>query len=158
MNSSRQAASTAYVLSWALDRVVIDTNVLAATLLAREGHNRAVVRACLEGRLKPLIGQALFLEYEDVLSRRDLFRSSPLTREERNLLFADFLSVCEWVSVYFTWRPNVPDEADNHIVELAVAGGARMIVTNNVRDFRGMELRFPGLRILTPRELLGELQ
>jgi hypothetical protein len=32
-----------------------------------------------------------------------------------------------------------------------------MIVTNNVRDFRGTDLRFPEIRIATPRELVKEL-
>jgi uncharacterized protein len=69
-----------------------------------------------------------------------------------------FLSVCKWVEIYFSWRPNLPDEADNHIVELAVAGGATVIVTNNVRHFRLGDLRFPGVRAVTPREFLEELQ
>jgi len=140
-----------------LDRVVIDTNVFAGALLRHAGYNRRVIRACLSERLKPMMGQALFLEYEDVLNRRDLFRTSPLSRQERQELFAAFLSVCEWVQIYFSWRPNLPDEADNHIVELAVAGGAAMIVTNNVRDFQGADLRFPDLRIVAPRELVKEL-
>ena len=72
-------------------------------------------------------------------------------------MFAAFLSVCEWVQVYFSWRPNLADEGDNHIVELAVAGGAEAIVTNNVRDFLAPQLRFPGLRAVTPRELMKEL-
>ena len=49
------------------------------------------------------------------------------------------------------------DEADNHLLELAFAGGASMIVTNNVRDFRGGQLRFPDVRILTPQDLMKEL-
>lgn len=72
-------------------------------------------------------------------------------------MFAAFLSVCEWVQVYFSWRPNLPDEGDNHVVELAVAGGAGIIVTNNVADFRSSELHFPQVRIVTPRELAKEL-
>jgi hypothetical protein len=64
-------------------------------LLGRTGYNRRVIRACLSGRLKPLIGQALFLEYEDVLNRRALFRASPLSRQEGQELFAAFLSLCE---------------------------------------------------------------
>jgi len=146
------------MLSSELDRAVVDTNVLAGTLIGRPGPNRWVIRACLEGRVKPVIGQTLFLEYEDVLSRKDLYRSSPLSRTERQDLFAAFLSVCEWVQIYFSWRPNLPDESDNHIVELAVAGGASRIITNNVRDFRAAELRFPGLRALTPREFAQEFQ
>ena len=140
-----------------MDRVVIDTNVFAGALLRSTGYNRRVIRACLSGRLKPLMGQALFLEYEDVLSRSAIFRTSPLSRQERQELFAAFLSVCEWVQIYFSWRPNLPDEADNHIVELAVAGGAAMIVTNNLRDFQGADLRFPDLRMVAPRELVKEL-
>ena len=48
------------------------------------------------------------------------------------------------------------DESDNHVVELAVAGGAQAIVTRNVRDFARMELRFPALRIVTPADLAKE--
>jgi putative PIN family toxin of toxin-antitoxin system len=146
------------MLSSKLDRVVVDTNVLAGALIGRAGSNRWVIRACLEGRLKPLIGQALFLEYEDVLSRKDLYRAFPLSPTERRELFLAFLSVCEWVQIYFSWRPNLPDESDNHVLELAVAGGAAAIITNNIRDFHAAELKFPGLRVVTPRKLAQESQ
>jgi predicted nucleic acid-binding protein len=58
------------------------------------------------------------------------------------------------VRIYFLWRPNLPDEADNHIVELAIAGGAEVIVTNNTSDLRGGELSFPQLQVLTPAQFL----
>jgi predicted nucleic acid-binding protein len=58
------------------------------------------------------------------------------------------------VRIYFLWRPNLPDEADNHIVELAIAGGAEAIVTNNTSDLRGGELSFPQLQVLTPARFL----
>ena len=138
-------------------KVVIDTNVLVAALLRSEGRNRQVIRACLEGRLRPILGEALFLEYEAVLGRTELFRKSPLSEPERQRLLDAFLSVCEWVQIYYSWRPNLRDEADNHILELAVAGGATMIVTNNVTDFRNAELQFPGIRTLTPLEVWKEL-
>lgn len=54
-----------------------------------------------------------------------------------------FLASCTWTRIYFGWRPNLRDEADNHLVELAVAGGAGYIVTRNVRDLVSMELKFP---------------
>jgi uncharacterized protein len=138
-------------------RVVIDTNVLTAALLRTEGQNRSVLRACFEDRLKPIVGQTLFLEYEDVLGRPKLFRTSPLDAAERQQLFQSFLGLCEWVPVYYLWRPNLRDEGDNHILELAVAGRAAMIVTNNVADFAGSDLRFPEIRVLNPKNLLKEL-
>ena len=103
------------------------------------------------------MGQALLLEYEDVLGREPVFRKCPLSVAERSELFEAFLSVCDWVHVYYLWRPNLRDEGDNHVFELAIAGGVEAIVTNNVGDFRSGELRFPGLQILAPSDALREL-
>jgi len=100
------------------------------------------------------MGEALFHEYEDVMRRSDPMWKSPLRAGERQMLFEAFLSVCEWVKVYFLWRPNLPDEGDNHLVELAIAGGAEAIATNNVRDVRRGKHPFPCLQILTPDEFL----
>ena len=114
--------------------LVVDTNVLLAACLKDEGPSRAVVRRCLTQQYKPLIGAALFMEYEDVMGRSILFARSPLTESERQEVFKGFLAVCRWTEVYFAWRPNLPDEADNHLIELAVAGRAAAVVTRNVRD------------------------
>lgn len=137
-------------------RIVLDTSVLVAALLrAREGAACSrVLRLCLQGRCQPLMGAKLFLEGESVLARPVLFRRCPLSSAERHEFFAGFAAVCEWVPVYFLWRPNLPDEGDNHVLELAVAGRAGSIVTQNIRDFRRAELRFPGIAVLTPEEFL----
>lgn len=95
------------------------------------------------------MGAALFYEYEAVLGREPLFTRSPLTRAERTAVMEAFFAVCQWTKVYFLWRPNLPDEGDNHLIELAVAGNAEAIVTRNRRDLAGAELRFPQIRILT---------
>ena len=137
-----------------MPRIVVDTNVFTAAVFSPAGENRKVLRACLASQAQPLMGAALFHEYEDLLARPELMRKSPLPPPERQQLFGAFLSVCEWVRIYFLWRPNLPDEADNHLIELALAGGADIIVTNNIRDVRRGELSFPQLQILTPREFL----
>jgi hypothetical protein len=54
------------------------------------------------------------------------------------------------VEVYYAWRPNLPDEAGNHLIELGVAAQAEAIVTGNLRDLARGELKFPALKILTP--------
>ena len=73
-------------------------------------------------------------------------------------MLAALAKVGRWVTVYYRWRPNLPDEADNHLIELAWAGGATAIVTHNVRDVRRGELLLNGLRVLTPAECLEGLQ
>lgn len=136
-------------------RVVVDTNVLVgAVLSASASGNREVLRRCLNRRTQPILGVALFHEYEDLFERPEPLGRSPLTPLERQDLFEAFLSVCEWVRVYYLWRPNLPDEADNHLIELAIAGGADVIITNNIRDVGLGELNFPGLGIVTPEQFL----
>lgn len=135
--------------------IVVDTNVFVGACLG-VGACSAVVAACLAGAHIPLMGVSLFAEYEDVLARRDLFDKSRLTVRERSELFDIFVARCDWTRVYFGWRPNLQDEADNHLVELAVAGGATHIVTRNIRHVARMELKFPHLSVVTPEQFLKE--
>jgi predicted nucleic acid-binding protein len=137
-------------------RSVIDTNVFVGACLGR-GAAWAVVRACVAGTVQPLMGAALLAEYEDVLGRDALFAGSRLSSAERAELLDIFFARCEWTRVYFTWRPNLPDEADNHLIELAVAGAAPFIVTRNLRDLTRAELRFPGVQCLAPAAFLKEI-
>jgi putative PIN family toxin of toxin-antitoxin system len=135
-------------------RIVVDTNVFLGACLT-SGAANLVLAACLQGHFKPIIGNALFAEYEDVLGREAIFQKSRLNVQERNELFDIFLFGCEWVRVYYQWRPNLRDESDNHLIELAVAGNARCIVTRNVRDLTSGQLLFPHIAVITPEQLLG---
>jgi len=135
------------------ERIVIDTNVLVSTVLSPQSPNRELLRRCFEGNYQPLIGHKLFLEYEDVFSRPDLMQKSPFSPQQRERLLNNILSICLLVPVYYLWRPNSPDEGDNHLLELAVAGNASSIVTYNVRDLKRAELHFP-VSIRTPADLL----
>lgn len=138
--------------------VIIDTNVFVGALLRDSaGPNRQVLRLCLKQHCHPLMGEKLFLEYESVLGREELFKDCPITVDERAETFAGFVAVCRWITVHYLWRPNLPDDGDNHVFELAVAGGADVIVTQNVRDFRRGELRFPAVQVLTPTEFLRKM-
>ena len=132
--------------------VVIDTNVFVAGLRSAGGASRVVLRRALTGDFQPLFGNALWLEYQDLLGR-DVWGEST-TSAERLQVLAALAQQGRWVPVYYGWRPNLPDEADNHLIELALAGGAAAIVTHNVRDVRRGELLFEQLRVLTPAQCL----
>jgi uncharacterized protein len=92
---------------------------------------------------------------EAVLARRETQRRCPLTVPEQVRLFDAFLSRTHLVEVYYRWRPNLPDEGDNHVLELAVAAGDAPIVAFNRRYFRGGELRFPSIVVQTPAAWLS---
>ena len=143
-----------YAIIFLMPIIVVDTNILVAALLRGGGSARAVVRACLNAQYQAVLGPALLAEYEDVLGRSDLFADSVLSIKERGELFDGFLNRCRWVEVFYAWRPNLPDEADNHLIELAMAAQADAIVTRNVRDLSRGELKFPSLRVLRPEQCL----
>jgi uncharacterized protein len=136
--------------------VVVDTNVFVSAIMGANGASRQVIRLCLNQRLKPLMGNALFSEFEDVCARDDLFDEKLITRSDRDTLLDAFYACCTWVPIYFLWRPNLRDEADNHVMELAIAGGAEMIITANKKDFRYSELSFPQIEICNPIEFLNK--
>lgn len=135
--------------------IVVDTNVFLGACLGSGAANR-LVGHCIQGMHVPLMGSALLAEYEDVLSRHKLFMRSRLNAHEREALLDIFLASCRWVRIYYNWRPNLPDEGDNHLIELAVAGSASAIVSYNLKDLHGGELRFPPLRVQTPEQFLGD--
>lgn len=134
--------------------IVVDTSVFISAIIGPKGPNRELLRQCFEGKYSPLMGNALFCEYEDVTKRADILSKCRLSSAEVDTLLSSFFNICEWISVYYLWRPNLSDEADNHILELAIAGNASLIATNNIRDFRHAELHFPDIEILTPQQIL----
>jgi putative PIN family toxin of toxin-antitoxin system len=137
-------------------RIVMDTSVFVSALLGAKGPSRELVRRCLLRQYQPLMGNALFCEYESVIGRELIVQKCRLSSAEVADLLAALLSVCEWVQLYYLWRPNLRDEGDNHLMELAIAGNAQAIVTNNVKDFRGAELLFPRVAVLKPEQILQQ--
>lgn len=136
--------------------LVVDTNVFVSALLGKGAANR-IVAECVAGQRQPLMGAALLAEYEAVLARDGLWMRCRLTAPERDEVLDSFLARCRWVRIFYAWRPNLRDEADNHGVELAVAGAADAIVTGNTKDFRlAAQLRFPQLAVLTPAQAMRE--
>lgn len=135
-------------------KVVIDTNIFVSALMNANGAPRHIIRLALLGEITPLMGNALLGEYEDVIARDRITALCILNESEKQELLEAFLSACDWSSVYFLWRPNLRDEQDNHLIELALAGGASTIITANKRDFNNGDLSFPDLKIQTAVEFL----
>jgi len=135
-------------------KIVVDTSVFVSAIIGKTGPSREVIRNCLKQEYLPLMGSSLFAEYESLITRDKIINLSPLTKDEIELLLASFMSVSKWIFIYYLWRPNLKDEADNHLIELALAGNASYIITNNVKDFRNSELLFPHLSIITPEVFL----
>ena len=137
-----------------MKKIVVGTSILISALIGSKGPSRELLRQCLQGRYQPLMSNTLFLEYEDVTSRAQIRKLCPLSHQEIDELLKAFYSVCHWVSIHYLWRPNLRDENDNFLVELAIAGNAEIIVTNNIKDLTNAQLCFDSFDVCQPEQLL----
>ena len=138
-------------------RVVLDTSVIVAALRSARGASNALLVRAAEQTIKPLVTTALFLEYEDVLSRAEHRLATGMSEVDIEGFLSAFASAAEGVEQHFQWRPQLRDPADEMVLEAAINGRAYALVTHNTRDFSQAAARF-GLRIVTPGELLKELK
>jgi uncharacterized protein len=138
-------------------KIVIDTSVFVSALISRNGEAVEVLRLALQGMVVPQMGTKLFLEYEALLNREEIKNISCFCVSEAEELLDALMSVSQWNQVYYLWRPNLADEADNHVIELAVASNASIIVTYNTKDFKNKQLSFD-IGIATPSEFLRSIK
>ena len=133
--------------------VVIDTNVWISALISKDGVSREVIRWALLEKIAPQISTTLFLEYEDVMRREKIQSLCSLSIEDQEELFQAFLSTCKWNEIFYLWRPNLDDENDDFLIELAVASNSSVIVTDNIKDVEHGELKFD-IEVLTPKQFV----
>ena len=133
--------------------VVIDTNVWISALISQDGGAREVIRLALMDKISPQLSTALFLEYEDVMKRDKITNLCFLNIDEQQELFQAFLSTCKWNEIFYLWRPNLDNEGDNLLIELAVASNSEVIITDNKKDLQSGELLF-NFEVLSPKEFL----
>lgn len=137
-----------------MQNIVIDTSVVISALIGKAGPSRKVLRKCFEQEYLPLINNTLFCEYSDVTSRADIIERCPIDAAEVNDFLNGLYLVSKWVNIHFLWRPNLLDENDNFLIELAVAGNADFIITNNLKDLKNAQLKFDSFLVLSPEEFL----
>jgi putative PIN family toxin of toxin-antitoxin system len=137
------------------ERVVIDTNVLAAAVRSRQGASFALVSSIPSPEFQPCLSVGLYAEWQEVLSRAE--NLPPGRTPEDALAFLRYLaSQSHLQEIHFLWRPFLPDADDDMVLELAFAAGCRHIITHNVKDFHGSEQL--GVNALSPREFLSLLR
>lgn len=127
-------------------RVVLDTSVLVASAHSREGASFAILSSIPSPHFIPCLSVGLYIEWQAVLTREDHLHPGRTATDA--LAYLRYLaSQCHLQEVHFLWRPALADADDDMLLELAVASGARHIITHNVDDFAGAD-RFGVLPIL----------
>ena len=134
-------------------RVVLDTNVVVAAMRSKRGASFAVLEVVLAGRVEICLSPPLVLEYEATLLRH--LRHTNLTRAKLETFLNALCSVAHLQEIFFLWRPHLRDPLDELVLESAVAGRCKAIITHNSRHFVGTE-KF-GIEVLSPGELLQRI-
>jgi len=129
-------------------KVVFDTNILVSALAFPGGLGELALQRIVEERDELLVSRAIIDELLGVLARKFARDAEALAR------VAVFLAEIGTVVKPERHLKILKDEADNRILECAVAGGAHAIVTGD-RALLGLR-EHAGVRVLSLRQYLEQ--
>ena len=134
--------------------LTLDTNILYQALMSKTGASYFILQQVRNRKFQIALSVPVFFEYQDVLTRDKSLKDFELQLNdvEKFLRFIAYIS--KTFEIYFLLRPNLKDEKDNKIVELAVTSQSDYLITSNIRDFKNAELKFDQLKIITPSEFV----
>ncbi len=134
-------------------RAVLDTNILVAGLVSQNGASFALLKNAFERRFLMLTSPALWLEYEATLKRPDIAKLHQLSHADVDDVLNGLAEMVTPVRSHFLWRPQLRDPGDELVLEAAVSGMAKYLVTLNVKDFTPTSHHF-GIVLWSPAQLL----
>ncbi len=137
-------------------KLVLDTEVVVASVLSERGASRQLLLRVVDGLLKGAVSVPLMLECESVLKRSKILKASNLTENDMDVVLDQLAASMEHVEMFFLWRPMLRDAGDDMVLETAVNGQADTLVTFNVADFGDAPRRF-GIELIRPGDMLRRL-
>jgi hypothetical protein len=135
-----------------ISRVVLDSDVVVSALLFSSGRLAWLRVAWMQGRFVPLASRATIEELIRVLG----YPKFGLGPEEISAILADYLPFVETVPAPAggVGAPVAPDPDDQKFLDLALAGGASLLVTGD-RALLAMGTA-AGVRVISPGSLREE--
>ncbi len=128
-------------------RVVLDTNVLVSAI-GFEGRTRRVWELVESGRCRMFVSSFILVELT-----RNLESKAGLSLEQCVVVEKRILQLAELVAPVVRLDVVKRNDADNRILECAVAARAHYLVTGNMKDLRPLGA-FRGIEIISPREFI----
>lgn len=136
--------------------VTIDTNVLFQAFYSTTGASHQIIRMVRYGEIEMAISVPVFQEYRDVLSRSENKTLLGLEDSDVETIMNFVVTVGRVTHISYSWRPNLRDEADNMIIELARASRSQFLITRNVKDMTvGADLMNDDIKVVTPGDFLA---
>lgn len=131
-----------------MQKIIIDTNVLVSALIQRNYPYFIVYNYVFENLVEVCISNELFREYLEVLNRPKFSKYPDFSSKAESVL-----AQIEAKSTKFEPTKQIhiiQDDADNRLLELALASQADYIITGNTNDFTMNH--FQRTKIVSPKE------
>ena len=133
--------------------VVLDTDVWVAALRSKTGASRLVLEFVELGSIEAAVSPALFCEYEAVAKRPEHLRATGMSLADVDAVLDVLAARATPVFIRYAWRPQMSDPGDELVLECAVNGQARILLTFNLAHFVLPASRF-GIVAMRPGEFL----
>ena len=143
---------------------MLDPNVLVSAAISERGAPREILRRWAAGAFELVVSATLLLELREVLTGRKFRRYiTPDEAQDFLLLLHDDAVEISLGSPEYDVAGVTPDPGDDYLAGVALEGRADVLVSGDRHLFDLPDKRiFDGrsghvVRVLTPREFLGEL-
>jgi predicted nucleic acid-binding protein len=134
----------------------MDTDSVVAAMRSPSGASAAILRAVRRDKATLLMTVPLALEYEAICQRAEHRLAAGLSERQVGVFLDAVIAMAEPEETHFLWRPQLRDPNDEMVLEAAVNGEAKILVTFNLRDFGHVPARF-GIEVLRPRDAIGRI-
>ncbi len=118
------------------------------------GASYFILQQVRNRKIQIALSLPVFIEYQDVLKRDESLKDFELQLKDIDKFLRFIAYTGKIFEIYFLLCPNLKDEKDNKIVELAVTSQSNYLITGNIRDFKDAELKYEQLKIVTPGEFV----
>ncbi|WP_448702599.1 putative toxin-antitoxin system toxin component, PIN family [Mucilaginibacter sp. AW1-3] len=129
-------------------KVVLDSNVLLIAL-GKKSRYRPIWDTFISGGFQLIISEDVVHEYEEILHQRSAIGVAELIME----IFIESPDVIHQ-NIYYQWNAITKDPDDNKFFDIAVAGNADYLVTNDVHFNLVKQLPFPSITIISADDFL----
>jgi putative PIN family toxin of toxin-antitoxin system len=132
-------------------RIVLDSNVLIRAI-GKNSNFRPIWTAFLSGQYQLILSDEVVYEYEEIIQLNSAPGASKIVME----VLIESQNVINQ-QIYYSWNAIKKDPDDNKFFDLAIAGNADYLITNDAHFNVVKKLTFPKVRIISAEEFLNIL-
>jgi uncharacterized protein len=133
-------------------KVVLDSNILLVAI-GKRSRFKPIWDAFINGEYQLIVCDEVIYEYEEILQQH----SAPGVAAIMTELFIESPQVI-YQQIYYSWNMIKGDPDDNKFFDIAVAGNADYLVTNDAHFNVVKQASFPTVKIITADEFLEILK